>query len=315
MSQEPNSAGSAEPDALACLDSQRAEIAAEGALRSGGCAVGPKTTDPTKLTSFETCNPTFQRKLRWVLGSYSGVREVVGDGNCFLRSFLFHLLQGIAVNAASGATLRDYVAAIKAPLVQQFGEYVEDFVEVTEETIEEVLKAAGTPNVEATILAAVSDKGKADYLIYFLRIAQSWFLRSHASAFAPFIAGTDMDSLSPSAQSKILNAIADGSDQGIVDAFCEFQVEPVGVDSDQFHILSLCALFNVRVEVAYLDNNAMEEVGDGMKCQVHSFDGSVFAGAAGAIKEPLFPKPEDKAQAPDIAVLYRPGHYEILCLH
>ena len=322
MSQEPIQppVEAPEPDFLACLDAQRSAIAAEGALRSSD-VVGPIIPDPTKLTNFSDCNPMFQNKLRWVLGqpSYKGIREVAGDGNCFLRSFLFHLLEGIAVDAAAGGkagiTLREYISAIKAPLVQQFGDYMEDFVEVTEETIDEVLKAVGTPNVAKVVIDAVSVKGTADYLIYFLRMAQSWFLRGHAAAFSPFIAGTDMDSLSPAAQTKILNAIADGSDQGIVDAFCESQVEPVGVDSDQFHILSLCALFNVRVEVVYLDNNALEVVEDGsMKCQVHSFDGSVLAGMAGSLngvlQEPLFPNSEGA----NVAVLYRPGHYEIICL-
>lgn len=299
-------------DVLTCLDAQREAIAAEGALRSAD-AVGPLLSDVAQLRNFADLNAVFQSKLRWVLGHdgcrYAGIREVTGDGNCFLRGFLFQLLSGVAANPAAAARLKDYIAAAKTPLVAQFGDYVEDFVEVTEETLDTIL--AGGPNVSAFVLKSVSEKGTADYLIYFLRMLLSWFLRGHAAAISPFIAATDTDTLSPAAQHKILNAIADGSDQGIVDAYCEALVEPVGVESDQFHIIALSALFNVKIEVLYVDNNVMEATPHGMRCQVHAFDPDTLASMAGDVKGVL-PQPLFDGDAVGISMLYRPGHYEIL---
>ncbi|ESO86824.1 hypothetical protein LOTGIDRAFT_220355 [Lottia gigantea] len=70
-----------------------------------------------------------------------------------------------------------------------------------------------------------------------------------------------------------------------VKEFCNQEVEPMHKESDHIHITALTAALGVTIRVEYMDR------GDSDKCNQHDFpDGS----------------------KPDIFLLYRPGHYDIL---
>ena len=64
------------------------------------------------------------------------------------------------------------------------------------------------------------------------------------------------------------------------------EVEPMFVESDNLHVIALTAATGVRVRIMYLDRGSNE------KASAHDF-------------------PED-AEAVDVHILYRPGHYDIL---
>lgn len=67
--------------------------------------------------------------------------------------------------------------------------------------------------------------------------------------------------------------------------FCHQEVEPMYKESDHIHIIALCAALDVSVRVVYMDR------GEGGHVFVHDFP--------------------DDAQ-PNVFLLYRPGHYDIL---
>ncbi|KAL3874936.1 hypothetical protein ACJMK2_037888 [Sinanodonta woodiana] len=70
-----------------------------------------------------------------------------------------------------------------------------------------------------------------------------------------------------------------------VKEFCNQEVEPMGKESDHIHIIALTTTLDVPVRVEYMDRV------DSEKCTQHNF-------------------PEESQ--PSIALLYRPGHYDIL---
>jgi ubiquitin thioesterase protein OTUB1 len=67
--------------------------------------------------------------------------------------------------------------------------------------------------------------------------------------------------------------------------FCSHEVEPMYRESDHIHIIALTNAINVPVSILYLDRTDQE------KATPHNF-------------------PEDSQ--PNIYILYRPGHYDII---
>ena len=72
-----------------------------------------------------------------------------------------------------------------------------------------------------------------------------------------------------------------------VSEFCSTEVEPMYQESDNIHVSALVADSGVRIRIVYLDRG-----GDGLKTSVIDF-----------------PEP---GSDPDIHLIYRPGHYDIL---
>lgn len=67
--------------------------------------------------------------------------------------------------------------------------------------------------------------------------------------------------------------------------FCHQEVEPMYKESDHIHIIAICKALNANVRVEYMDR------ADGDKVMAHDF-------------------PE--RNKPNVFLLYRPGHYDIL---
>merc|ERR1711860_252228 len=73
-----------------------------------------------------------------------------------------------------------------------------------------------------------------------------------------------------------------------VKEFCNLEVEPMFNESDHIHIGALVQSAGIKVRVIYLDR------GESDKVSTHDFPD------------------ENQSQPPDIHLLYRPGHYDIL---
>jgi len=69
--------------------------------------------------------------------------------------------------------------------------------------------------------------------------------------------------------------------------FCSQEVEPMGIESDHIHIIALTSSVNTTVQVEYMDRG-----GDESKVNSHQFP--------------------DDGSTPQIHLLYRPGHYDVL---
>lgn len=87
--------------------------------------------------------------------------------------------------------------------------------------------------------------------------------------------------------------------------FCQFHVEPVNREADHLQIVALARALGTPLRIAYLDQSGLAGVG------VDAEEG----GAGGQVN--FFEFEEDKAKEDGIvsiegALLYRPGHYDIL---
>ncbi|KAK3278428.1 hypothetical protein CYMTET_13632, partial [Cymbomonas tetramitiformis] len=123
-----------------------------------------------------------------------------------------------------------------------------------------------------------NDDQESNYILMFLRMVTSGEIQRRSEFFAPFILGlSDMD----------------------LDTFCRCNVEPLGEEADHIHITALTDALNVAIRVVYLDGSAMAALG-GATSDVNHHD---------FIPESL------GDVVPNIVLLYRPGHYDILYSH
>lgn len=244
----------------------------------------------------ELKHDTAELKARSLAASYSGIRRVRGDGNCFVRAFGFGLLEHLigqqtavaAGKMTSPTALPEVMAMVSASkdllLSEGFSEFIEDFWEVLVEQLEhvatgdyavtaEAAEASGKTIAEvqkeamARLRAAFNDQSITEYVICYLRLMTSAFLQRNAALYEFFLEGVTMKE------------------------FCLRDVEPMAVESDQLQIIALASVFSEPlgrggVRIQYLDAT------DSTTCTVHSF-------------------PEDQTHS-FLHLLYRPGHYDIL---
>jgi ubiquitin thioesterase protein OTUB1 len=79
--------------------------------------------------------------------------------------------------------------------------------------------------------------------------------------------------------------------------FCEHHVEPINKEADHLVISALSRSVGVDLQIAYLDLSGKEEPSGLVKVDFHHFP-------AGTVDPPHAP--------PQITLLYKPGHYDIL---
>ena len=77
--------------------------------------------------------------------------------------------------------------------------------------------------------------------------------------------------------------------------FCQRRVDGMGEEADQLHIIALVDAIGIAVRVEYLD-------GGDTDASPHDFVPSDKQASGGGTEEPK------------VCLLYRPGHYDILCL-
>ena len=69
--------------------------------------------------------------------------------------------------------------------------------------------------------------------------------------------------------------------------FCSLEVEPMYHESDHIHVIAITKQAGIKVRIQYLDRGSATEATS------HDF-------------------PEETSDSPDVHLLYRPGHYDIL---
>lgn len=127
---------------------------------------------------------------------------------------------------------------------------------------------------------------ESNSIVVYLRFLTSAYLKLHCDDYLPFIL----------ADPSLENCTA-GSSSGMMDHFCNFQVEAMGRESDEIHIMVLAKVLKVKVRVVYLDGRGgMSHEGSS---KVNSLDYNNDNEEEILVKEP-------------IVLLYRPGHYDML---
>ena len=211
-----------------------------------------------------TISVEYRQKLNQVIREYKSYRKIRPDGNCFYRAYLFGLLES-AVSVGQSAV---------GPLRQKFTELaddckhegydafaVDDFHDLLDEQFRLLEESPFMSTLETQIFI---DSGVDGYLIALMRCICGAALKKWSQDFVPFLPSPHLT----------------------VDSFCRSEVDPMFKDCDQVQIVALNRIFEVPIDIVYLDQSQGDLV-------THSFG-------------------EDQAQSLKVTMLYKPGHYDIL---
>ena len=211
--------------------------------------------------------------------TFSGMRRVRGDGNCFYRAFLFSYLENIISRLpSSGAELERFKRVIvgsKSELVAVgYDEFAfETFYDMILELLEKV--AVGGEQAASNLLDAFQEEsGESDYYVWYMRLVTACALKRDAERFQPFIPDS---------------SCAD------IGEFCARCVEPMKTECEHLQILALTEFLGVEVHIHYLP------CPEGEPMVVHKF-------------QERDPGSTSEGNGFFVSLLYRPGHFDVLIL-
>ncbi|GAA5882335.1 hypothetical protein JCM3774_005073 [Rhodotorula dairenensis] len=259
---------------------------------------------------YERGSTVFVNKIdRLVRDGWTGIRRTRGDGDCFYRAFVFSLLETyLALHPSHSAYLLNKFSSL-LPLLTACGfEPIvwEDFWEPLRDLLGKMgpeekdggTRKANEPRLSReALLAAFNDQETNSCIIVILRLITSAYLRTHEDEFSPFLFALEDDP-------RFLQ-------QGGVTMrdFCERGVEAVSQEADHLAITALTRALHVPLRIAYLDQSVLPY--DGAPSDPYP-----DPNASGPVEVNFVEFEEDAAekgeQGIEGALLYRPGHYDML---
>ncbi len=182
---------------------------------------------PTEELASSYEDDIFLAKIKTLSRSYTQMRKTRGDGNCFYRAFAYGLLSATEPDEAAALTARCKQVGVETAEAQGYSRFTaEDFFEMWAELLEHV--TAG--NKASALSQFASDNMTSDYVVTFLRLCTSVYLKARKEEFEPFVETGEP-----------------------IASFCAREVDPMGRDAGHLQIRALCDVFKVNVRVAYLD--------------------------------------------------------------
>ncbi|KAM0786215.1 hypothetical protein ACM66B_007018 [Microbotryomycetes sp. NB124-2] len=235
-------------------------------------------------------NETIINKIKHLeQNSWTGLRRLRGDGDCFYRAFAFGYVERLVPQPPSAAQLALAKLESLLPLLDQAG-FMKDIYEDFYEPLRDLLVALGPspPRPRPTVSSlhdSFNDPEVSNAIVVFLRLLTSAYLKANADEFTPFLFALDDDP-------RFLEGGAPTMDQ-----FCSFHVEAVQREADHIQITALTRALQINIKIAYLDQSLVPMTGSG----------------GGEGDEVNFVEFEEEAsESLDGALLYRPGHYDRL---
>jgi len=246
--------------------------------------VGAPTNVAILLTDYaNTQSPGFIPGIKYLSESFSCMRKVRGDGNCFYRALLFGYLENLLNLFLSGNDQSMLAAKIEYDRIMKIikdslGElialgYPDYAIESFHEELVELLESLFQQTSDS-LFGMFQEGGQANYVTWFMRVLTAGALKRDAERFLPFVEGLYFD----------------------MDSYCKNEVEPMNKECEQLQIMALVEYLGISIEISYLDGR--------------SFDATIGV--------PKVKIPEtDNAQSTNeqkfvVHLLYRPGHYDIL---
>ncbi|GAA5888351.1 hypothetical protein JCM6882_008590 [Rhodosporidiobolus microsporus] len=248
----------------------------------------------------------YRRKVeRLRADGWTGVRRCRGDGDCFYRAFILSLLLShLPLHPSHSAHLLAKFESL-LPLLSACGFepiVTDDFWEPLRDVLRNLagVEESGKRMGEGELVGRFNDQETNSCIIVILRLFTSAYLRTHADEFTPFLFALEDDP----------RFVQEGGAPSM-EEFCSRHVEAVSQEADHLAIASLTRALQVPVRIAYLDQSGL---GAGFT------DGAGSAGAGAASQGELevnFLEFEEEAlgrgeRGVEGALLYRPGHYDIL---
>jgi len=251
--------------------------------------VGPFLPISVLLEEFKDNEP-FKRKISGLAEKWSGFRRTARNGNCFYQAFTFawldhlqrlgdkRILQEIHKVQKTAKTLDDagiYVCNVFELMVGFEKLAYEDFLEATV-TLLESLPLTKAPSLAET-LKYIPLKSKAN--------KSNQEVSSPVIVYLRFLSSTHLR-----LNEDLYGPFLEPPYYDNVRLYCAQCIEAFGREADNVGILALARAIQVGIDVSYLDRSAGEEP------IVYEF------------------RPDEWREGDEkVELLYRPGHYDILC--
>ncbi|KZT55385.1 cysteine proteinase [Calocera cornea HHB12733] len=230
---------------------------------------------------------TVVHKLQWLeRQGWRGIRRTRGDGDCFYRSLAFSYVERLLLApdpalavAMSLSTLQDGRHLLDEAGFQEL--VYEDFYDVLVSLISAVVSppAPGAPLLSGPqLLTAFQDAETSNSIVVYLRLLTSAYIRANEGDFLPYLFSPDTGDLLD------------------VREFCEREVEASGKEADHVQEMALAKALRIKVRIAYIDSNPSGRGAEEGKVDFVTFESE--GSADNGIHE--------------IALLYRPGHFDVL---
>jgi ubiquitin thioesterase protein OTUB1 len=163
----------------------------------------------------------FDKGVLHLTESYTAIRTVRGDGNCYYRAFLYSLCETTMELKRIIKVIDDSIDCVEKCgyerfTIESFWEELLDFLKSLPKDFHDEL------NQENAI---------SDYASWYMRILTAVHLKSDPERFVHFLEGDYFD----------------------VPTFCQREVEPMGKECGMVQVLALAESLGVQVEIEYLD--------------------------------------------------------------
>ncbi|KAI8916152.1 peptidase C65 Otubain-domain-containing protein, partial [Gorgonomyces haynaldii] len=216
---------------------------------------------------YENGELVYRNKIQHLKSTCLNMRTIKKDGNCFYRAFAFRLCELVRqhyqmpwyykiVERAKQSRELMTTMGYDMSLLEDFWEPFGEILDKPEESEDKLLERFQTDYVSDTIVC-------------YLRIVTAALLKRDRDLYEAFI----LDSFPT------------------LEDFLATSVEPMGVESDQIHIVAMVNVFGIECKIANLDTTESSGI------NYHEIS-------------PMEPIQVDNA--PSISLLYRPGHYDVL---
>ena len=165
----------------------------------------------------------FDQSVEHLSQTYSTIRTVRGDGNCYYRAFLYSLCETTGELGRVIKVIEDSIG-----LAEQCG-YERFTIESFWEEFLEFLKSLPKDFHEQLN----EENAVSDYATWYMRILTAVHLKSDPDRFIHFLDGEYFD----------------------LTTFCQREVEPMGKECGMVQVLALAESLGVQVEIEYLDGH------------------------------------------------------------
>uniref|UniRef100_A0A914VRS8 Ubiquitin thioesterase n=1 Tax=Plectus sambesii TaxID=2011161 RepID=A0A914VRS8_9BILA len=177
----------------------------------------------------EQTSADYLHKAKDLAKTYSHIRRVRGDGNCFYRALLFAEIELIMHDERERERFSTLVKGWRKRLFDLgFPEFTtDDFCDTFEEFIADIVSGKID---SARVLEVMNDDGLSNYYVTFLRLVTSGYLQENADLFQGFIDGN----------------------RTVVE-FCKNEVDPMWKECDHVCITALIQGLGVPIRIEYMD--------------------------------------------------------------
>lgn len=238
-------------------------------------------------------DPIYLAKVNTLASKYSRIRRTRPDGNCFFRAIAFAYFEKMCHDVECFKRFHATVTPSKDMMIAEgFSSFaVEDFYDSFMEQLNKLGpdEATSNPKVvqdlsESNCNGVPSEKDSSTILLkYKLGNLNDTFNDQGLSDYIVVFLRL-LTSMHLKKEAEFYQNFMEG-DMTVAN-FCSLEVEPMYHESDHIHVIAITKQTGIKVRIQYLDRGGDSEA------TTHDF-------------------PEEGSD-PDIHLLYRPGHYDIL---